>query len=167
MESAYIGSIMPWAMDYEPVNWMMCKGQILPIAQYQALFAIINSRFGGDGRTNFALPNLQKRILIGTDSNIQLGAVGGLETATLTADHLPAHNHTLIAAQSNGINTPTGAYLAQTSLTDKDYLNTGTLTQLAPNALSSVGNAQPVSVVQPYIALNFIICVNGSFPPRP
>lgn len=103
----YIGTILPWAVDYAPQDWLLCQGQLLPVAQYQALFSLLGTKYGGDGVSTFALPNLKARFPMGvnpTDANKQLGKyVDGPMQATITTSNVPAHNHTVVStATSNG-----------------------------------------------------------------
>jgi microcystin-dependent protein len=171
MDYAYIGLIMPFASTFAPQGWLLCQGQTLPIAQYSPLFAVIGTQFGGDGKTNFKLPDLQQRILIGAGGSTQNGATMGTETATLTSEHLPAHSHDFMASDAVAtLQAPAGTYLAKTGKTDTDYNKTSTnIAPLAATAIGSTGSTTPApfSVRQPAVSVNFVICVNGTFPPRP
>jgi microcystin-dependent protein len=170
MEYAYIGLIMPFAGNFAPQGWLFCQGQTLPIAQYTALFSVIGTQFGGNGTTNFQLPDLQQRILIGAGDTVRNGATMGAETATLTADHLPAHSHDFMASDTVAtLQAPAGAYLAKTGKTDTDYNKTSTsIAPLAATAIGSTGSATPApfSVRQPAVSINFVICTNGEYPSR-
>jgi microcystin-dependent protein len=170
----YMSAIMPWAMNFEPRNWMFCRGQILQISQNSALFSLLGTTYGGDGRATFALPNLQGRIALGAGQGVgldplRLGQTGGADTVTLTAANLPAHTHALNAngSPAGNVPTPAGSVLSNTQAADRDYLAAGTVTPLAANAVGMTGSSQPVSVVQPYVAMHYIICVQGIYPPRP
>lgn len=169
MDYAYIGLIVPFAGTYAPLNWLLCQGQSLPVAQYAALYSIIGNQYGGNS-TNFNLPNLQQRILIGAGAGNLAGKVSGAETATLTADNLPAHNHDFMASDSGATSqAPAGTFLAKTTRPDSDYKVSTNLTALAATAIGSTGNAAPTafSVRQPSVSINFAICVEGSYPARP
>lgn len=170
MDYAYIGLIMPFAGNFAPQGWLLCQGQTLPIAQYNPLFAVIGTQFGGDGVTNFKLPDLQQRILIGAGGSTQHGATTGVETATLTADHLPAHSHDFMASDAVAtLQAPADAYLAKTGKTDVDYNKTSTnIAPLAATAIGSTGSPTPApfSVCQPSVSVNFVICTTGEFPVR-
>jgi microcystin-dependent protein len=172
----YIGSIFPFAGNYAPVNFLLCQGQLLPIAEYEALFSLLGTTYGGDGVQTFALPNLTGRTPVGVSPQIPLGKPLGSNTVTLTAAQLPPHSHTANAVSDKGsISAPTGRLLADTSGTtgvaniDKDYIeaaNAGTLVKMAANAVGKTGKDAPaaISVVQPSMAINFIIAVNGIYP---
>jgi microcystin-dependent protein len=172
METIFLGTIIPWAGNFAPKDFMFCHGQSLPITQYTALYSLLGTRYGGNGSTTFNLPNLQGQILMGAGAGIEVGSKSGAETTTLTADNIPAHNHAFMASEVLGNNqAPAGAYLAKTGLTDRDYVENGTVSPLAANAISPAGSPTPApfSVRQPSVTLHFIICVSGAsnYPPRP
>jgi microcystin-dependent protein len=172
----YIGSIFPFVGNYAPVNFMLCQGQVLPIAGYEALYSLLGTTYGGDGTKTFALPNLTGRTPVGMSPLIPLGKVVGSNTVTLTTAQLPPHSHTANAVSEKGsISAPTGGLMANTSGTtgvaniDKDYIeaaNAGTLVKMAANAVGKAGKDAPaaISVVQPSLAMNFIIAINGIYP---
>jgi microcystin-dependent protein len=148
---------------------MLCNGQLLPIDQFESLFQLIGTTYGGDGETNFALPDLQGRIPVHTATTWQLGETRGSETVNLTVNQLPAHNHTLQASGNPGGSVnPWGNVLA----TPRRKLYDAPSAVAAPAALSaasigSAGNSQPHDNRQPYLCVNFIICVEGGlFPPQ-
>lgn len=170
MEDALVGSIFPWAGDYAPQNFVFCNGQLLSIAENQMLYSLITTIYGGDGVTTFAVPNLNGRTPIGSNnSSTVLGKSKGATTVTLSAANLPPHAHAINAVSDAGKTAvPTGNLLANTG-TDKDYnTNLGTPKTMAANAVGTTGKANPIpfSVVQPYCAVNFIICVTGYYPTR-
>ncbi|AQR94493.1 phage tail protein [Clostridium saccharoperbutylacetonicum] len=105
----FLGQIIPWPIDWAPVNWALCNGQVLQINQYQALFAVLGNKFGGDGRTTFALPDLRGRIPVGAGtltpngSTYNLGTMSGTETTTLTQNNLPSHTHTFVANATGNV----------------------------------------------------------------
>lgn len=167
----YLGLILPWSGNFAPKGWMFCQGQTINISQNQVLFALIGTTFGGNGTTTYNLPNLQQQILSGANTFNEVGKKTGADTTTLTADNIPAHNHAFMASDlASTENLPTGNYLGKTTGFDNDYRDTGTLTSYAANAIGTTGSATPtpVSVRQPSLTINFIICVsNGLFPSRP
>ncbi len=178
MES-YLGQIMLFAGNFAPVNFMTCSGQLLSISQYTALFAVIGTYYGGDGVQNFALPNLQGCVPIGTGTGRGLttrvlGETGGSESVPLSIQQMPAHNHLLTAnAASGNAPSPSGALLAQTavprSTTTYDTYFTGTpanAVNLAPTAVQPQGGNQPHANMQPFLAMTYCICINGLFPSR-
>ncbi|MDO8367187.1 MAG: tail fiber protein [Saprospiraceae bacterium] len=173
-----LATIMMFAGNFAPRAWMFCNGALLPISQYDALFALIGTTYGGDGQTTFALPDLRSRIPVGTGtgaglSPVNLGESAGSETVTLNQSQLPAHQHAMSAsvgtssANADGSKNPTHV-LATTA--QALYLPTsgGTGTNLggANVTVGPAGNSQPISVVQSFQAINYVICVEGIFPSR-
>lgn len=174
----FLGEITIFAGNYAPQGWAFCNGQLLPIAQNTALFAILGTTYGGDGINNFALPDLRGRAPVGAGigpglSPYTLGEMGGSETTTLLSNQNPIHNHSVGASTSQGTtNTPgTGVYLAKASTPDRQEVNI--YTTVAPNTTLGVGstgtfgNSQPFNIRQPYLTVNYIISLNGVFPPHP
>ena len=174
---AFIGTIMAWPIAWAPEGWALCQGQTLNISQHQALFSLLGTTYGGNGTTTFALPNLAGRVIIGVGqgagtSNYQLGQAGGVETVALSANQLPAHNHS-IPANTNpaGISTPSATAVLSQAVTEdtgegcKLYTTAAANSSIAPTGIAGQNAAHPN--VQPYLALNYIICLNGLYPPRP
>lgn len=186
----FIGLVLPFAFDFAPKGWAMCQGQLLPINQYQALFALVGTTYGGNGTTNFGLPNLQGRAARGYGqgpglSACTMGQVAGTETITLTVNNLPNHTHVLTSAGtgpkvSSQIGTspsPSSATNVLGALNDpnltavNNFYNSATPninlnTGYAAPALANNGGNQPVNIMQPYIALNYCIALVGIFPSR-
>lgn len=166
MSDAYIGEVRLFAFGQAPRNWASCDGQTMPINTNQALFAIIGITYGGDGRTTFMLPNLNGRTPVhpGVGSWITLGAAPGEEAHTLIPGEMPVHTHIPLADGADAKATsPVGnTWAAQAA---KPYGSTldG---NLEPTAIAAAGGSQAHENMQPYLALNFCICVNGLFPPR-
>ena len=168
-----LGEIKLFAGNFAPRGWAFCEGQLLPISQNTALFSILGTTYGGDGRTTFALPDLRGRAPIhpGTGPGLSaynLGETGGAETVALTAQQLPPHNHSLNANTQNGnTSDPPGAALADTKGTDRDYMKSGEVnTQMSANSIGVTGGGQPHENRQPYLAINFIIALEGIYPSR-
>jgi microcystin-dependent protein len=167
-----IASIILFAGNFAPRGWAFCQGQILSIAQNTALFSLLGTTYGGNGQTTFALPDLRGRVPIQQGqgpglSSYDLGQVAGSESGTLTTNNLPAHNHSLIATSETGsVSAPAGAYLANTGALDKEYNTSGTLVAMNAGAVGVAGGSQPFDKMQPYLALNFIIALEGIFPSR-
>lgn len=177
-----IGEIRMFAGNFAPRNWAFCAAQILPIAQNTALFSILGTTYGGNGQTTFALPDLRGRVPVGTGqgpglSNIVLGQVAGSENTTLISNNMPAHTHAFSAnvappcntgagnADSPGGNIPAG------SATDENYAgaasSNGTMAPIAIAGNTGIaGGSQPFSNMQPYLGMNYIICLFGIFPSR-
>ncbi len=181
----YLGMIKIFAGNFAPRGWLMCNGQILSIAQNTALFSLLGTTYGGDGVTTFALPNFQSRAPIamgqgpGLSYRVQ-GEVSGSENNTLLISNLPPHNHQAVLSASNadaGQNAATvGASIATPgSLSGRTF--TGTLgyntstpnTVLNPASVTTTvtGQGIPVNNMQPFIAMNYIICTQGLYPSRP
>lgn len=171
-----------FAGNFAPVGWALCNGQLLSIAQNTALFSILGTFYGGNGTTNFALPNLQSRVAIhsgeGTGlSPYTIGQIGGAENVTLTVSEIPAHNHTVNCdAQGTGHSsagfgkssggTPANSFPGLVaSAADGVYSNTSNASMNA-NMVSGSGGSQPHSNIQPYLCVTFIIALQGIFPSR-
>lgn len=168
---AYIGEIRLVAFNFVPRGWLPCNGQLLPIPQYIPLFALLGNTFGGDGKTTFALPDLRGRVAIGVGAGPsltprQMGDSGGQESVTLTTQQLPAHTHTLNASSATGTaQTPTSNVPAQSSDGAQLYAATPD-TAMSQAAIGTTGEGQPHENMPPFLALNYIICYQGIFPPR-
>lgn len=172
MDNPFIGLIALLAFNFEPRGWAYCNGQLLPIAQNTALFSLIGTFYGGDGRTTFALPDLRGRVPIHFGqgpglSSYFVGEAAGSESTTLSINNMPAHNHTLNAVSEPGdTSAPSGAFLGNTGALDKEYKASGTPVQMNPAAIGVNGGSQPFSIVQPYLTLNYCIAVQGIYPSR-
>ena len=174
MAEPYLAEIKMVSFNFAPRGWALCNGQLLPINQNQALFALLGTTYGGDGRTTFALPNLQGRAPVHAGQgaglpDFVLGARSGQETVSLNSTHMPAHAHTLQAsATPASANDPAGNVLAKKAKfgVDMYHDDTGAVAQMSASALSPVGGSQPHDNMQPYLALNFVIALQGIFPSR-
>ena len=168
----FIGQISIYAFNFAPRGWMPCDGRLLPIAQYQALFALIGTTYGGDGRTTFALPDLRGRIVVGAGNGPGLtprtiGEMSGTETNTLSISNLPPHNHSINAVSTEGNqNSPTGNLLADTKTLDKEYSNAAANTTMKTSMVGNTGNGTPVNNMQPYLSIGYYIATEGFFPSR-
>jgi len=170
----YIAEIRMFAGTFAPRNWAYCAGQTVNISSNTAFFSLVGTTYGGNGTTNFVLPDLRGRVPVGTGTgsglaNVQLGERAGTTSQTLTVNQMPAHNHTvqLQGSSANATsNTPAGNYLAVAD--DETYDGTGPTVPMAANAVtvSAAGGSQPFSILQPYLGMNFIICQFGIFPSR-
>jgi microcystin-dependent protein len=170
MSEPFLGEIRTFGFNFAPRGWAMCNGQLLSIAQNQALFALLGTTYGGNGTTNFALPNLQSRVGVHQGqgpglSPYVIGEVSGSETVTLTTSQMPAHGHALIAnAGTAGVSRPDGAVLARTGT--NTYAAAPDGTAMNAGAIGQAGGSQPFSIVQPFLCLNFCIALQGIFPSR-
>lgn len=171
--------VTTWAADFSPKNWAYCYGQLLPISQNTALFSLLGTTYGGDGRTTFALPDLRGRMPVGTGQlaggeNYTLGEQAGRQSITLTIANIPAHNHngaTNFAMQANGADGTTGEPGGNyPGVLNSGYSNSNPDTAMkTPSFNVTVGVAgysMPYSNEAPYLALNYIICMYGIFPSR-
>ena len=168
----FIGQISIYAFNFAPRGWMPCDGRLLPIAQYQALFALIGTTYGGDGRTTFALPDLRGRIVVGAGNGPGLtprtiGEMSGTETNTLLISNLPPHNHSINAVSTEGNqNSPTENLPADTKTLDKEYSNAAANTTMKTSMVGNTGNGTPVNNMQPYLSIGYYIATEGIFPSR-
>jgi len=168
----YIAQIIMFAGNFAPRSWAFCQGQIIAIAQNTALFSLLGTTYGGNGQTTFALPDLRGRVPVGTGQgpglpNINLGEVAGNPNHTLLITEMPAHNHLVNAVSEAGdAATPQGNYLANSGATDREYKSMGTSVQMNSNMISPTGGNQPFSIMQPYLGMNYVICLEGIFPSR-
>ncbi len=184
MSEPFIGQIMIVGFNFAPRGWATCDGQLLPISQNQALFALLGTTYGGDGRTTFALPNLQGRVPIhpGLGSGHTLGEAGGTETHTLSVNQLPAHTHAAKAtattharcsSQAGAVDSPVGMVWSGSSEGDQGYRGSPDA-EMAANAVEvavtvetvSTGGSQPINNMPPFLAVNFVIALQGIFPSR-
>jgi microcystin-dependent protein len=165
----YVGEIRMFAGSFAPVDWAFCHGQFLLIADFESLFNLIGTTYGGDGETTFALPDLRGRAPMhhGQGSGLSsraLGELGGEEWVTLNSNQLPAHSHAAGASAAIGDSAdPTGRVPARNAAGVPQYA-TATNTTLAPAMLSPTGGTFPHPNVQPFLGVNYIIALNGIFP---
>lgn len=179
----YISEVRMFAGNFAPLNWAFCQGQLMSIANYTPLFALVGTTYGGDGQTTFGLPDLRSRVPIHNGqgpglSNYVLGQMGGSESITLTALNVGGHTHNVTGNAGVGAATGDG----QTAVAvnnfpagngDPIYSTTTDNSNMAAASLAGItvavqtpNGATPISTVQPYLAMNFIICLEGIFPSR-
>jgi microcystin-dependent protein len=163
----FLSEIRVFSFNFAPKGWTLCDGQLLPINQNQALFSLLGTTYGGNGTTNFGLPNLQGRVPIHTTNGgaHPLGEMGGTEIETLQVQHLPAHSHNL-DARTGGPPTimPAGAVMGAGD--EAAYGPPVGLTTLRPDSIANTGGTQPHLNLQPLLVLNFCIALQGIFPSR-
>jgi microcystin-dependent protein len=164
MSEPYLGEIKIISWDFAPKGWAFCNGQLLPINQNQALFAILGTTYGGNGQTNFALPDLRGRVPVHMGSSLVLGERTGEEAHMIIMSEMPAHNHLVLASSAApDQGSPSGNEWASQA----SGYSTGTAnTTLSPSAISNVGGSQPHTNMQPYLVVNFVIALSGIFPSR-
>ncbi len=163
MAEPFLTEIRIMSFHFPPKGWAFCNGQLLPINQNQAVFALLGTTYGGDGRTNFALPNLQGRTPIHVGSGHTLGEAGGEQAHTLNAAELPEHTHALQASGSAG-DTAVPTNKVPAASPSALYRPQGALAQTARRNVTQVGGGQPHLNMQPFLALNFCIALQGIFP---
>jgi microcystin-dependent protein len=158
------------SFGFAPKGWAMCDGQLLPINQNQALFAILGTTYGGNGQVNFALPNLKGRTVAHEGAGLTLGQQIGEETHTLTINEIPGHTHQLNAVapavSSGNVNNPSGNYLSNSAPAEIYRSSTGApgIISPAPGTIGNIGGNQPHQNMQPFLVLNFCIALQGIFP---
>jgi len=164
----FLGEIILFAGNFAPRGWALCEGQILPINANQALFSLFGTIYGGDGRTSFALPDLRGRAPVSQGdgpglSSYDLGQRGGSAKNTLVTQNLPAHNHNVLIPVSIDVAGESTGFLAAAN----SYAETSTANTFYPSSTSaSTGSGQQVNNEQPYLALNYIVAITGTFPSR-
>jgi len=163
MADKFMSEIRIMSFVFAPRGWAQCNGQLLPINQNQALFSLLGTTYGGDGRVNFALPDLRARVPIHEGSGHTLGERGGEPAHTLTQSELPLHNHSLAASTLNANQTggPSGASWAQSS---QNPYETTSDNAMAAGTLTNTGGSQAHQNTQPFLTLNFCIALQGIFP---
>lgn len=164
MSDQYVGEIRIFAGNFPPQGWAFCDGSLLPIAQYDVLYALIGTTYGGDGQTNFALPDLRGRVVLNTSQTHRMGEKSGAETVQLNLTQVPGHTHMPQAAATPGDQpSPTGNVWAAQANNPFAPSGTGMVTMNA-QAISAVGGSQPHDNMQPYLTVSFIIATEGIFP---
>jgi microcystin-dependent protein len=166
MAEPFISEIRIFSFGFPPRGWAFCNGQLLPINQNQALFSLLGTTFGGNGQTNFSLPNLQGKTPIHFGNGFTLGETGGEQAHTLNIQEIPAHSHTLNATNASTANTnlPANNFLSK-SAPAEIYASVGNNFQaLHPSAVTNIGGSQAHINMQPFITLNFCIALQGLFP---
>ena len=179
MSTPFLGELRIISWNYAPKGWAFANGQLLPINQNQALFSLFGTTYGGDGRVNFALPDLRSRVALHFGSNFTLGERGGQESHTITTAEMPAHNHLMMANNTAGLaataanSTPAANKVLAPAVAAKQgggtqnvniYGNGAANTTLNPASVTNTGGSQPHQNLQPYTVLNVIVALQGIFP---
>jgi microcystin-dependent protein len=172
-QDPFLGQIAFVGFNFAPVGWAECNGQLLPIAQNAALFSLLGTQYGGNGTTNFALPDMRGRVVVHSGqgpqlSNYNQGQIGGTESVTLTQGEMPTHTHLVNAVTAEGNDaSPTGNLPANTKTLDKEYSTAVANTTMKSTMLNPTGGSLPHENRPPYLALKCIIALQGIFPSRP
>lgn len=163
MSTPFLGEIKIVSFNYAPKSWAICTGQLLPITQNQALFSLLGTTYGGDGRTTFALPDFRGRAPCHFGNGMVLGEAGGEAFHTLTINEIPQHTHQALATSAASVSgSPVGTLLG--NISTLAYGPANATTTLQPDALARNGDAEGHENRQPFLALNFIISLSGIFP---
>ncbi|HEY6942978.1 phage tail protein [Dokdonella sp.] len=171
MSQPFLGEIRMVGFNFAPRGWAFCAGQLLPISQYDALFALIGTIYGGDGQSTFALPNMAGRLPVHQGqglglSNYVIGQAAGTETVTLIAQQMPQHAHPVGAASGGTRSSNPMGNMLGSGEADMYTRGTGAPVSLAANAIGTSGGNQPHDNMQPYLCINFVIALEGVFPSR-
>lgn len=165
MAEPFLAEIRIMSFGFAPQGWAQCNGQLLPINQNQPLFSLLGTTYGGDGRVNFALPDLRARTPMYTGNGHVLGEKGGEQAHTLTLSEMPTHTHVANASTSDGtLAVPGSNLLARTA--SALYIQPGNLTPMSAPTVSNVGGSQAHQNMQPFLVLTFCIALQGIFPSR-
>ena len=175
MADPFVAEIRIFPFNFAPTGWAFCDGQILPISQNTALFSLLGTTYGGDGKSTFALPDMQGNAPMhpgqGPGLSLRdLGEIGGVESVTLLISEIPVHTHGLFASVENGgQGTLTDGITVASSIGGQIYQSntSSNLVMMNPQALAAAGGSLPHNNMQPYLTLNFCIALQGVFPPRP
>lgn len=168
MADPFVAEIRIFPFNFAPKGWAWCDGQLLPLSQNTALFSLLGTTYGGNGKSNFALPDLQGRAPMhpGQGPGLSLhdlGETGGSETVTLLESEIPSHSHAVKTVNDSGLNfDPSNALVARASI----YNSTLSATPMSMNVLAPTGGDQPHNNMQPYLTFYFNIALQGVFPPR-
>ena len=179
MSSPFVAEITMFAFNFAPTGWALCQGQLLPISQNTALFSLLGTMYGGDGKSTFALPNLQDQTAVAFGqgaglSNYAQGEQVGADNVTLLTTEMPAHNHFFNATIDRGTTTSANGNVTGTGAAGPPnqqisgfmYSGAAANNVMNPQALSITGGSLPHNNMQPYLTLNFCIAMQGVFPPR-
>jgi len=173
MSDQFVAEIRIFPFNFPPTGWAFCDGQLMPISQNTALFSLLGTVYGGDGKSTFALPDMQGNAGMqpGQGQGLSLrdlGEMSGVDSVTLLVSEMPFHTHTLMVDDADPAESNVCTNNALTrSKNGNAYVNTLTITQMAPQALAPAGGSLPHNNMQPYLTLNYCIALQGIFPQRP
>lgn len=172
MSEPFVGEVRMFAGNFAPRGWAFCDGQLLAVSQNDALFSLLGTIYGGDGRTTFGLPDMRGRLAIHAGSGPglsprRLGAKAGSENETLTVNQLPSHNHSVNASDTAGSSTtPSGGFARDTSGSNIYVQNMTAPTNLSNSGISSTGGSRSHTNLMPFLCVNYIIALFGIYPSR-
>jgi microcystin-dependent protein len=166
MSNPFIGEIRMFGGNFAPAGWAFCSGQLMPISQNDALFSLIGTTYGGDGQSTFALPELRGRIPIHQGSGFTMGQIGGVETVTLATQQIPNHTHPPQCKSTAGeLGSPQNAVWAASTSNQTIYSDSPPTAGLMSSAcMKAGGGSQPHENMMPYLAISFIIALEGIYP---
>ncbi|HKV40302.1 MAG TPA: tail fiber protein [Blastocatellia bacterium] len=164
MAQPYVGEIRMFAGNFAPAGWMFCEGQLLPISEYETLFNLIGTTYGGDGQSTFALPDLRGRIPMHFGNGFTLAETGGVETVTLTVSQIPAHTHPFLGTTTDAAQPNPSGNVVAASIVATIYEAANPSAAMSPRTCSATGGSQPHDNFQPYLCVDFIISLFGIFP---
>jgi len=172
MADPFVAEVRIFPFNFPPTGWAFCDGQLMPLSQNTALFALLGTVYGGDGKSTFALPDLQGRAAMHSDQGPGLyphdqGEMGGSDTVALLVSEMPAHSHTVTASFAEAVDRLPGDQKFANAVGMGMYAVPGPVVQMAAQALPAAGGSYPHNNMQPYLTLNFCIALQGVFPPRP
>lgn len=170
MADPFVAEIRIFGFNFAPTGWAFCNGQLLPISQNTALFSLLGTTYGGDGKSTFALPNMQDNVPVhpGQGQGLSqrfLGEMGGSTAVTLLVSEMPVHSHSFSQSLRPADNLNPGGFALGTG--NNAYIAPAALSQMAPQALPPGGGSLPHNNMMPYLTLNFCIALQGVFPARP
>lgn len=164
MSQPYVGEIRIFAGTFAPLGWAFCDGSLVAISEYETLFNLIGTTYGGDGQNTFALPDLRGRLPLHMGGAFIIGQSGGVEQVGLTQQQIPAHSHAFLASTDAGTQPVATGLVPASSNVVKIYATGAPTAAMAPAAMLSAGGNQPHSNVQPFLCVSFIISLYGIFP---
>jgi len=172
MADPFVAEIRIFSFNFAPSGWAQCNGQLLPISQNTALFSLLGTTYGGNGSSNFALPDLQGRVPMHPEQGPGLswhglGESAGSQTVTLLESEIPVHRHGVVASAQDGTSRVSGGEMPAVGVGVGMYAQTPPSTTLSPQALAPTGGGQPHNNLMPYLTFHFCIALQGVYPPRP
>jgi microcystin-dependent protein len=166
-DAPFLGEIRMFSGDFAPVGWAICDGQLLPIVNYDPLFQLIGTTYGGDGQDTFAVPDLRSRAPVHVGLMTALGQTGGQEMVTLQPSQIPGHSHTLLASSAPGDSTNPSGRVPARSAAGAPHYGGGIDSSFAADALTPSGSSAPHDNMMPSLCINFIMCIEGGEFPQP